>query len=106
MAKKKKEETTLNGETTEVAGVRELSDSELDSVIGGAWVELIDKTKSNVCYYKPLDNGLYALVKTEVPVYTANQDLGNATKDGYTLGKNDLVYVRTENGVDLYGWPQ
>ena len=103
---KKKEETTLNGETTEAAGVKELSDSELDSVTGGAWVELIDKTKSNVCYYKPLANGLYTLVKTKVPIYTADYNLRKSEKDGYTLGKNDLIFIRTENGVDLYGLPQ
>lgn len=103
---KKKEETTLNGETTEAAGVKELSDSELDHVIGGAWVEEQGDGTFELCYYRHLKKGLFQLIKKSISSYRVNNMCNNLENRGYTLKKDDLVYVRTENGVDLYGWPQ
>ena len=104
---KKKEETISNGANLEVAGVRELSDGELDSVIGGTWINLKGDGTFDIFYYKPLKNGLFQLIKESgFSDFRVGSRCETLRERGYTLKNDDLVYIRTENGVDLYGLPQ
>ena len=104
---KKKEEAILNGANIEVAGVRELSDGKLSSVTGGVWMDYIGNDQYNVYYYKPRKDGLFQLKKESGFSYHNIYNRCETLRErGYTLKKDDLVYVRTEDGVDVYGRPQ